>query len=191
MIEKSTKSLEKEIKNVSLQTDNLLNIKESYISSPSEKFENCKNIGDVFELVKETTERALGLRRAGLTLYLIDLPIYIGGLHEIGSNAIVMNKTLLKAIERIAKSRREANSFIYHILLHEYLHALGYFEEKTVRKLVYTISINSFGEDHDVTKLAEKGYSYIMEQVSKVPIERDMKVEIVKDFDRSSMSYIG
>ena len=184
--------LEKETGNISLNPNvDRLPIKENPILSPSEKFENCKNIGDVFELVKETTERYLGLRRAGLTLYLVDLPTYIGGLHEIGSNAIVMNRTLLRAIGSIAETKKEVNSFVYHILLHEYLHALGYSEEWKVRELVHGISISSFGQDHDITKFAKKGFSYILEQISQIPINRDMKIEIVKDFDRSSMSYIG
>jgi hypothetical protein len=184
--------LEKESGNVSLNPNlEHISIRESLILSPSEKFDNCQNIGDVFELVKETTERALGLRRAGLTLYLVDLPTYVGGLHEIGSNAIVMNRTLLNAIGSMTESKKEVNSFVYHILLHEYLHALGYSEEWKVRELVYNISMSSFGQDHDITKVARKGFSYILEQISQVPIKRDMKIEIVKDFDRSSMSYIG
>ncbi|MCP8307211.1 MAG: hypothetical protein H3Z53_03505 [archaeon] len=186
--------LEKETGNINTSLDSNIDrlaIKDSTILSPSEKFENCKNIGDVFELIKETTERFIGLRRAGLTLYLVDLPMNIGGFHQIGSNVIVMNRTLLKAIESMAESKKDVNSFVYLILLHEYLHALGYAEEWKVRELVYNISMSSFGQDHDITKLAKRGFSYILEQISHAPIENDGKIEIVKDFDRSSMSYIG
>jgi len=186
--------LEKETGNINTSLDSNIDrlaIKDSTILSPSEKFENCKNIGDVFELIKETTERFIGLRRAGLTLYLVDLPMNIGGFHQIGSNVIVMNRTLLKAIESMAESKKDVNSFVYLILLHEYLHALRYAEEWKVRELVYNISMSSFGQDHDITKLAKRGFSYILEQISHAPIENDGKIEIVKDFDRSSMSYIG
>ncbi|MGQ9470036.1 MAG: hypothetical protein ACUVTD_09530 [Nitrososphaerales archaeon] len=193
VIENSIKPSEKENddKSIGHSIDNLT-IKDRPILSPSEKFENCKNIGDIFELVKEMTERFIGLRRAGLTLYLADLPVNIGGFHQIGSNAIVMNRILLRAIERMAESKKDVNSFVYLILLHEYLHALGYTEERIVRELVYNILISSFGQDHDITKLAKKGFSYILEQIiSHIPREENREIEIVKDFDRSSMSYIG
>jgi hypothetical protein len=69
-------------------------------------------------------------RRGGLMLYLANLPPQIGALHQVGSNSIVLNRLVLKAIESLAKSRRELNSFIYTILLHEYLHSLGYIDEQ-------------------------------------------------------------
>ncbi|MCP8305595.1 MAG: hypothetical protein H3Z49_00570 [archaeon] len=192
VIENGIKPLEKETGSIPLDYSiDRLAIKDRPLLSPSEKFENCKNIGDVFELVKETVERVVGLRRAGLTLYLVDLPMNVGGFHQIGSNVIVMNRTLLRAIEGMAESKKEVNSFVYFILLHEYLHALGYTEEERVRELAYYISASSFGQDHYITRLSKKGFAYILKQISHVPRGEGRKVEIVKDFDRSSMSYIG
>jgi hypothetical protein len=192
VIENRIKSLENEHSNTFPRAKiDHPTIGERPILSPSEKFESCKNIGDVFELVKETTERVIGLRRAGLTLYLVDLPVNIGGLHQIGSNAIVMNRALLMAIERIAESKNDVNSFVYLILLHEYLHSLGYAEEGRVRELAYNISMSTFGQDHEITKLSKMGFSHILQRISQVPREKYGTVEIVRDFDRSSMSYIG
>ncbi|NWG09643.1 MAG: hypothetical protein HXX80_04980 [Nitrososphaerales archaeon] len=192
MIEDRIKPLDNESGSVSLRPNiDRPAMRDRSIPSPSEKFENCKNIGDVFELVKETTERSIGLRRAGLTLYLVDLPMNIGGLHQIGSNTIVMNRTLLMAIGSMAESKKDVNSFVYLILLHEYLHALGYAKEETVRELAYNISMSTFGQDHDITKLSKMGFSHILQRISHVPREKGSTVEIVRDFDRSSMSYIG
>ncbi|MGQ9719304.1 MAG: hypothetical protein ACUVWK_05660 [Nitrososphaerales archaeon] len=192
MIENRIKSLENESGSIPLGANiDRPAMGDRPIPSPSEKFESCKNIGDVFELVKETTERSIGLRRAGLTLYLVDLPVNIGGLHQIGSNAIVMNRTLLMTIESMAESKKDVNSFVYLILLHEYLHSLGYSEEGTVRELAYNISMSTFGQDHEITKLSKRGFSHILQRISHVPREKGSTVEIVRDFDRSSMSYIG
>jgi len=190
VIDNKNSSLDEEASNIFLKNNINPDIKQKVILTPSEKFENCKNIGDVYELVKETVERVIGSRRAGLTLYLADLPMNIGGLHQIGSNSIVMNRTLLKAIESMAKSKNDVNSFTYFILLHEYLHALGYAEEERVRELTYYITASSFGKDHFTTKLSKMGFANILKQISNVPREEG-KIEIVKDFDRSSMSYIG
>jgi len=163
------------------------------VLSPSEKFELCENIGDVFELVKETTEKSISQRRAGLTLYISKLPPYIGAMHQIGSNAIIMNRFVLEALKTSVELREDANVFIYLVLLHEYLHALGYSEEANVRTIAYRIATDSFGSDHKITKLSRRGLSTILPQILEVA-EKSSKTfdfEIVKDFDRSSMTYIG
>ncbi|MCP8316289.1 MAG: hypothetical protein H3Z51_05425, partial [archaeon] len=79
------------------------------------------------------------------------------------------------------------------ILLHEYLHALGYSEEANVRAIAYGIATDSFGSDHKITKLSRGGLSTILPQILEAA-EKSSKTfdfEIVKDFDRSSMTYIG
>ena len=57
-------------------------------------------------------------------LLLADLPLRLGAFHGVGTNSIVMNRTLLDRIVKSGHSRLEVNSFIYSILLHEYLHSL-------------------------------------------------------------------
>ncbi|MCP8320266.1 MAG: hypothetical protein H3Z52_04905 [archaeon] len=168
-------------------------IEKTKVLSPSEKFELCQNIGDVFELVKATTEGSIGQRRAGLTLYLTDLPLYIGAMHQIGSNAIIMNRFVLEAVKTSVELKDDANVFIYLILLHEYLHALGYSEEARVREIAYKIAMDSFGPDHKVTKFSIEGLSTILPQILKAVKKRSktFDFEIVKDFDRSSITYIG
>lgn len=154
----------------------------------SEKFERCRNIGDIFELVKETTDRALGLRRAGLSLYLADLPPNIGAFHILGSNAIVMNRMVLDTINAMAKTEEDVNAYVYFILLHEYLHSLGYHQEARVRTLSHEISKKSFGPEHKITELSRKGPSSLPFGPMR---RRSTSVEVVRDFDRSSQTYIG
>lgn len=174
-------------------SDTFMMKEKTKVLSPSEKFEICKNIGDVFELVKETTERSIGQRRAGLTLYLTDLPPYIGAMHQIGSNAIIMNRLTLKAVKTSVELKEDANVFIYLILLHEYLHALGYSKEANVRVIAYRIAMDSFGPDHKITRFSREGLSTILPKILKAIKKRSktFDFEIVKDFDRSSITYIG
>ena len=73
--------------------------------------------------------RTTGRHRAGLTLYLAELPTNVGAFYPVGSNVIVMNKELLKVVDESPKSKRVKTSFVYSILLHEYLHSLGYLNE--------------------------------------------------------------
>lgn len=162
------------------------------IRSVPEKFEDCRNIGDIFELVREAAERYLGKRRVGLTLYLADLPTYIGAFYPVGSNTIVMNRVLLDAVNSRAESKEEEYAFVYMILLHEYLHSLGYYDEATVRRLVFEVTKFSFGPNHKTFELAMKGPSALFSLNSRtIKKKGSNSIEVVRDFDRSSFGYIG
>ena len=155
------------------------------------QLDSCKDFGDVFEVVKKTTELSLGQRRSGLMLYLAELPEHIGAYHAVGTNGIVMNKLALDAVTRSARTIREINSYVYSILLHEYLHALGYIEEPQVRRLVYEISKDNLGIDHPATEIAYKGPAVIFPGVGEPRLkEHSENVEIITDFERSTDSYI-
>jgi len=151
----------------------------------------CRNFGDVFEVVKKTVERSLGQRRSGLMLYLAELPEHVGAYHAVGTNGIVMNKSALDAVTRSARTIREINSYVYSILLHEYLHSLGYVDEAQARKLVYEISKENLGVDHPATEIAHRGPAVMFPGVGEPTFkEHSEDVEIVTDFDRSTDSYI-
>lgn len=155
------------------------------------QLDSCKNFGDVFEVVKKSVEASLGQRRSGLMLYLAGLPEHIGAYHAVGTNGIVMNKSALDAVTRSARTIREINSYVYSILLHEYLHSLGYIEELQVRKLVYEVSKDNFGIDHPTTEIAHKGPAVIFPGVGEPRLrEPTENVELISDFDRSTDSYI-
>lgn len=151
----------------------------------------AKGFGDVYEIVKDTVKRSLGMHRVGLMLYLDDLPLQLGAYHPVGSNAIVMNRALLQIIESTAKSKNVVNAFAYSILLHEYLHALGYLEEYTVRPLVQRVSSESFGENHIATHLARLGPWSILKGLPLDEVEAPKRViEIAKDLEREDQKYI-
>jgi len=155
----------------------------------SKKLERCRDYGDLFEIVKRIVKKKLGKERAGLMLYLGNLPLHIGAFHGVGSNGIVINKRLLNAIS--FSSSIEINSYIFTLLLHEYLHSLGYMNERQVRRLVYTMCKETFGEDHPTTKFALSiPRSKLIPSKSHIDEEK-VELEIVKDFERSHLSYIG
>jgi hypothetical protein len=162
------------------------------MSTNTERLDQCQDFGDVFELVKKSAEHSLGRRRAGLMLYLAKLPYHIGAFHTMGTNGIVMNRTTLDMITHSARSLREINSYVYSILLHEYLHALGYVEEREVRKLVYDVSLDAFGPGHPATEIASKGPSAMLP--STVPEDTPNPApnfEVIPDLERSSQHYIS
>lgn len=168
-----------------------MNTKEKTVDFNS-RLDNAKDYSDVWEVVKETTKDSLEQYRMGMMLFLDDLPLNIGAYHPLGTNNIVLNRALVQIVEAATDSRRLVNSFIYIMLLHEYLHALGHVAEGDVKQLVYEVSKKSFGDDSLVSKLAEKGPWALLKGVPLSVIRAPKRVmEIVKDFEKASQKYIS
>jgi hypothetical protein len=162
------------------------------------QLDNSENFGDVFEIVKKSVKGHLGKERAGLMLVLADLPMHLGAFHGVGTNSIVMNRSLLDRIVKGGNSRTQVNSFVYSILLHEYLHSLGLIEEADVRSLVREISVKTFGDVHPASKIAAAGpwsmlpRAWPSEQTESTDVSYSHRgMELVKDFDRSHSRYIS
>jgi hypothetical protein len=157
------------------------------------RLDSCEEFSDVFALVKKTAEISLGCRRSGLMLYLARLPQNIGAFHAMGTNGIVMNRNALDVVTRGTGSLREINAYVYSTLLHEYLHALGYVDERDVRRLVYHISLDSFGVDHPATKLASRGPNTLLQDPrrTKTSLDLNVDVEVIPDLEKSSRNYIS
>lgn len=151
----------------------------------------AEGFSEVWEVVKDTVKDFLGEHRVGMMLFLDDLPFHIGAYHPLGTNNIVLNRILVDVVEAATKSKRLVNAFVYSLLVHEYLHALGHVSEVEVRSLVYKISRECFGEDHIVTKLAEKSPWALLRGVPLRGIEAPGRnMEIVKDFEKPNQRYI-
>lgn len=156
------------------------------------KLDKAAGFGEVYEIVKETVRHSLGKHRVGMMLYLNDLPLQVGAYHPVGTNSIVMNRALLRIVEATVSSKQLVNAFVYTILLHEYLHSLGYLQEETVGTLVQEVSVDCFGEDYPASRLARMGPWSLLRGVPLNDTEAPQRVmEIVKDFERSNQSYIS
>ena len=163
----------------------------SKIEAYSSKIDMAEGFNEVWELVKETVKEALGEHRVGMMLFLDDLPIRLGAYHPLGTNNIVLNRALVEIVEATTRSDRLVNAFVYSLLLHEYLHALGYGSEAEVRRLVYDISRECFGEDHIVTRLAEKSPWTLLRGIPLNRIKAPRRaMEIVKDLEKANQIYI-
>lgn len=155
-----------------------------------ENLEKCNSYGDIFDLVKKAVKRTLGLHRVGLLLYLRNLPPHIGAYYQVDSNGIVLNKMLISIVGKSFMSKTELNSLIFSLLLHEYLHSLGFLNEREVRRLVYEISVKTFGADHPVAKMAlDPPKLHIPVSDLREYLSDDL--EIIKDFERVEHQYIA
>lgn len=166
------------------------------IKSFEERLDQTEGLPDIFEVVKDAVRKTHKVGRAGLTLGLAELGAkenyLIGAFYPFGSNIIIMNKTPLR---KILESNPELfKPYSFHVLLHEYLHALGNLDEGYVREKTYRISGEVFGSKHLATQMAKDLNKFIPNLTYPSPDWRpsnQLQIELIQDFDKSSVNYIA
>jgi len=160
-----------------------------------------KQIPDLFEDVKRHVERVIHRHRAGLTLGFIEMGVsnqgFIGGMFFSGGTMILMNSTAL----RILITQKELTdeiivNYVYHILLHEYIHSLGYLNEMECRKITYHVTNETYtDEEHPAHVMASKGIGAYFPKLTYAPGNYQLgpgtRIERIKNFDKSSQTYFA
>jgi hypothetical protein len=158
---------------------------------PTEQFssslDNAKNYAEVWQIVQQTAQYALGKRRNSMMLFLDDLPLQLGAYYPVGTNNIVLNRALVDVVEAQITDKPTINALVYNLLLHEYLHALGDLSEVGVRREVVVVAEKSFGASHIAAVLARKSPWVLLKGLPRaVPLNPSKRgMEIVRDFERS------
>jgi hypothetical protein len=159
------------------------------------KLEEADSLADIFEVVKALVLHSMKKSRGGLMLGMANLGNnpqgFMGGFFVTGSNVIVMNKIPL---QRIKETKPELyKPYAFHILLHEYIHSLGYLDENKVRSYAYQISKEALGEEHLATQIAANTEGFMKHLVYPDSAWKpdDAALELVDGFDKSSVSYIA
>ena len=158
--------------------------------------ENSKTIADIFEIVKELVREYLGIEQAGLMVGLTDLGAhnngFIGAFYSMASNMIIINK---KPLARILQTNPSLyNYYLFHIMLHEYIHAIGSFDEAQTRQVVYEISNHYFGNEHIITQLAtniEKFMPSLTYPNAGFQPPTDINIDFIMGIDRKNTNYIN
>ena len=151
------------------------------------KLDTAKNYGEVWQIVKETVQFALGTRRDSMMLFLDDLPLQLGAYYPVGTNNIVLNRSLVEIVEASVSSKPTVNALVYNLLLHEYLHALGDYSEAGVRRGVVDVASKCFGQEHIATVVARKSPWVLLKDIPLGPRTGPKRVmQIVKDFEKTS-----
>ena len=153
--------------------------------------DQAEGFSQVWEIVKQTVKVSLGEHRKGMLLFLDDLPLNLGAYHSVGTNNIVLNRSLLNIVQSVTQSKTHVNAFVYSILTHEYLHALGHLSETKVRSLVYEISKQCFGPDHITVKLAKETPWILLKGVPLHGLKLTKEdMELIKDLEKPNHRYI-
>ena len=145
-----------------------------------------------FEEVKDAVQKITGLSRAGLMLGLQELGSsiegFIGAYYPVTSNIIVVNKT---PIRRIAETKPELlKPYGFNVLLHEYIHSLGFLNEEFTKQKTYEITKKYYGEKHVATKLSTDIKQFFPNLVYPIqgwlPPDETQTIKLIKGFDWSN-----
>jgi hypothetical protein len=137
----------------------------------------------VFRVVRGAVRHVLGIERPGLGLGLSDLPPQLGAYWQVTGNMIVLNEGLVEAMRVHARTPTELNSFIYVVLAHEYLHSLGYLDERSVREVTARVTRAAFGPDHPATRMAEGNLWTLYPFLSYARSGNGRRLRVVTRFD--------
>ena len=160
----------------------------------SKFLEKANNFSDIFQLVKKIVLNYLGKDQAGLLVGLSDLGVYgqsfLGSFYSLDANTIIINKRPLKQIEKTNPTLY--NPYVFHVMLHEYLHSLGIYDEDQVRMLVYEITQKYFGKNHLATQIALDIEKFLPNLTlgSEFEAPEDMNIEFLSSIDRDNNDYI-
>lgn len=170
------------------------------------ELDGARDYTQLFRLVKRIVEHELRKSRTGMMLGLARMGMspggFLGGYFVVGSNAIVLNRDVLDYV-RIQHPEHH-NAYAFHVLLHEYLHTLGYLREEDVRPIAHRLSRDAFGADHattliaaamDPTAAADEGRApAFFRQIAYPPFgwapAVRPEIEIIKGFDPDASPYI-
>ncbi len=140
----------------------------------------------VFRVVRGAVRRVLGIERPGLGLGLSNLPPQLGAYWQVTGNLIVLNEGLVETMRAHARGPLELNSFLYVILAHEYLHALGYLDERSVREVTARVTRSAFGAEHPATRMAEGDLWRLYPFLAYAPMGDGQRLRVVPRFDLAS-----
>ena len=160
-----------------------------------------KKIPDLFEDVKCDVDKALNRHRAGLSLGFVEMGIsnagFIGGMFFSGGTMILMNSTALRVlINEHTLTDEIVINYVYHILLHEYIHSLGFLNERECRQVTNFVTKETFeDQNHPARLLAENGIGHYFPKLVYAPgnyrLGPNMRIERIRNFDKGSQTYFA
>jgi hypothetical protein len=155
------------------------------------RLENPADYDAVYRVVRAAVRQVLGTERPGLGLALSNLPPQLGAYWQVTGNLIVLNEGLVEAMREHARTPLEVNAFVFVVLAHEYLHALGYLDEEAVRRVTARVARGAFGPDHLATRMAEGNLWQMYPFLAYAPPGNGRRFRVVRGFDlASSETYI-
>ena len=81
----------------------------------SSSLDNAKSYAEVWAIVQQTAEYALGKRRNSMMLFLDDLPLQLGAYYPGGTNNIVLNRAVVDVVDASFTDKPTVNALVYNL----------------------------------------------------------------------------
>ena len=153
-----------------------------------QRLDQARNYDEVFAVVRESVRRVLGRERVGLGLGLSDLPAQIGAYWQVTGNIIILNERLIRVLDA-TEPQAQRTAYLYVVILHEYLHSLGFLDERRDRQIVARVASEALGADHAATRMARGDLWEIFPQLRGAGTGDGQRVRIVRGFDSESTNH--
>jgi hypothetical protein len=150
-----------------------------------QRLDQARNYDDVFAVVRESVRRVLGRERVGLGLGLSELPAQIGAYWQVTGNIIILNERLIRVLDA-TEPQVQRTAYLYVVILHEYLHSLGFLDERADRQVVSRVASQALGEEHAAARMARGDLWEIFPQLRGAGTGDGQRVKIVRGFDSES-----
>lgn len=158
-----------------------------------------RSFSQMFQLVMDVVRHFSDKSRTGILLGLVELGYergtFVGGFHKVGTNEIYLNKSALRVmLEESPKDYYKA--YLFHLLLHEYIHSIGVYDEIKTQQMTRNISLALFDTRHPVGRLVVHGlnalfpYSFHSERYQPHPREMANPEFILLRHRDSELTYI-
>ncbi len=145
----------------------------------------------IFSFVKKVVKKITGRERAGIGLAIGEFNPGVAAYWQVGSNYLVLNGALLRTMSAIARNAEEFSAFITVILMHEYLHSVGFIDETEARNMTRKVIGAYFGENHPAVKMASGDIWDLYPQLLESRPKPDKRILIVPGFATEDASYFA
>ena len=141
-----------------------------------------EDFSGTFKLIIRVVRRFLDRSRPGIMLGLIEMGYnrgnFVGGFHRLGTNEVYLNKSALRVM-REESSEDLYKAYLFHLLLHEYIHSNNVVNETETRQLTRKISLAIFDKHHPVGRIAIFGlgslFPYTFRQDRFTPTQEEIR----------------
>ncbi len=158
------------------------------------RLEEARKIADIFEITKDIVREFLGVEQAGLMIGMSDLGMsrhgFVGAFYSLNANMIILNRRALQKVMQASPSLHK--HYTFYLLLHEYIHSIGAYDEEQARQLAIEIAQHFFGLNHPVSQLAANITEFLQGLALTGDYgEVEAGIEFVHGIDRKNTDYIN
>lgn len=135
-----------------------------------------EDFSGLYKFISKIVKTILNKEHPKILLGLLNLGFsreqFIGGFFLEGTNEIYLNRTALNIMKKETSSDHY-KAYLIFLLLHEYLHAIGYLDEHKTMKLTTAILLAIFPKGYMLERLARNGLNQVFPYSFQSTIQPD------------------